>query len=154
MSRSHCSCSGQDTAQVPKSAMCWYFVSRSMAFCRIFGIFAKNRTVAGKQILRVVVADAVERLNEARQVRAMMGVDGPDAAILVDVVAAEKQVAEFETELARRVAGRVPDLQLELADLDFIALFELHVDLARRHRDVEVLGRDAGVGLNGFAGLE
>src|SRR5207249_6210850 len=42
MSRSHCSWSGQDTAQVPKSAMCWYFVSRSIAFWRIFGSFRKT----------------------------------------------------------------------------------------------------------------
>src|SRR5262249_12966940 len=42
MSRSHCSWSGHDTAQVPKSAMCWYFVSRSMAFCRILGSLRKT----------------------------------------------------------------------------------------------------------------
>ena len=78
----------------------------------------------------------------------MVGVDRADAAVLVDVVAAEEQVAELEAELPRRVAGRVPDLELELADLDLVALVELHVDLARRHRDVEVLRGDAGVGLD------
>src|SRR5262249_22681934 len=42
ISRFHSSSSGQDTAQVPKSAMCWYFVSRSMAFWRIFRSFRKT----------------------------------------------------------------------------------------------------------------
>ena len=40
-----------------------------------------------------------------------MGVDHADAAILVDVVAAEEQIAHLEAELSVGVAGRVPDLR-------------------------------------------
>ena len=87
------------------------------------GIFAENRAVAGQQDTpRRRRGCGVSDCDEARQVRAVVGVDGADAAVLVDVVAAEEQVAELEAELARRVAGRVPDLQLELADLDLVAL--------------------------------
>ena len=75
-----------------------------------------------------------------------MGVDDADAAVLVDVVAAEEQIAELEAELPRGVAGRVPDFQLQIADLDDVALVEQHVDLAARHRNGEILGLDVGVG--------
>ena len=151
---SHCSCSGQETAQVPKSAMCWYFVSRSMAFCRILGSFRKTGPWLGRRYSASSSRMRFKRLDEAGQVRAVVGVDRADAPVLVDVVAAEEQVAELEAELPRRVAGRVPHLELELADLDLVALVELHVDLAGRHRDVEVLRGDAGVRLDGLAGLQ
>ena len=59
---SHWSSSGQTTAQVPKSAMYWYCVSRSIAFWMIVGVPAEDRAVAGQQELGVVRQDALERL--------------------------------------------------------------------------------------------
>src|SRR5260370_18225010 len=44
---SHSSKSGQPTAHVPKSAMYWYCVSRSIAFCRIARSFRKTRPWLG-----------------------------------------------------------------------------------------------------------
>ena len=94
-------------------------------------------------------------VDEVGNVRAVVGVDDADAAVLVDVVAAEEQVAHLEAELPRRVARRVPDLRASgrRPSID-VAFVEQHVDLARRHRDVDVLGRDGGVGLHLVAGLQ
>ena len=83
-----------------------------------------------------------------------MGVDDADAAVLVDVVAAEEQIAQLEAELAGGVARRVPDFELQIADLDHVAFVEQHVDLARRHRDLDVLRLDGGKGHDLVAGLE
>ena len=65
-------------------------------------VAAEDRAVAGQQELGVVLADALQRLEEVGDVGAVVGVDDADAAVLVDVVAAEKQVAHLEAELARR----------------------------------------------------
>ena len=82
-----------------------------------------------------------------------MGVDNANAAILVNVVSAKKEIAHLEAELARRVAGRVPDLQGDVADLHHVALVEPDVHLAGRHRQVDVLGLDDGEGQHLVAGL-
>src|SRR6516162_467835 len=83
-----------------------------------------------------------------------MRVDDADAAILVDVVAREEEVTELEAELASGVAGRVPNLELEIADLDGVAFVEKDVDLAARHGYREILGFDRGVGHDFVAGFE
>src|SRR5262245_43789095 len=54
-------------------------------------VAAKNRAVARQQKVRVVLDDALERLDEVRQVRAVMGVDHADTTVLVNVVAGEEE---------------------------------------------------------------
>jgi len=49
-----------------------------------------------------------------------MRVNDADAAILENVVAAEQQIAHLERQLTIRMPRRVPDLKLEVADLDEI----------------------------------
>src|SRR5262249_1030367 len=63
-------------------------------------VAAEDRPVAGQQELSVVAVDAAQRLEELGDVGAVVGVDGADAAVLVDVVPAEQQVTHLETELA------------------------------------------------------
>ena len=46
-------------AQVPKSAMYWYCVSRSIAFWRIAVVAAEDGAVAGQQEFGVVLEDAL-----------------------------------------------------------------------------------------------
>src|SRR5579884_452030 len=75
-----------------------------------------------------------------------MSVDGAHAAVLVDVIAAKEQVAHLKRQLPFRVAGRVPDLQTQIADRDGIAFVEINIDLARRHRNFKVLRLDGGKG--------
>ena len=81
------------------------------------GIFPENRAVARQEELGVVVADARQRLDEAGQVRAVVGVDRADAAVLVDVVAAEEQVAELEAELPGVWPGVCQTFSLSLPTL-------------------------------------
>ena len=89
-------------AQVPKSAMCRYCVSRAMGCWRMCVVLAENRPVAGEQPLDIVLEDALQRVEERRDVAAVMGVDGADAAIAVNVVAAKQQVAQVEAESCLR----------------------------------------------------
>ena len=97
----------------------------------------------------------LQRLDEVGDVRAVMGVDDADAAVLVDVVAAEEQVAHLEAELPRGVAGRVPDLELQRCRPAIMSpSLSSEIDLAGRHRDREVLGLDGGVGHDLVAGLQ
>src|SRR6185437_8327473 len=98
--------------------------------------------------------DALERFDEVFQVRAVMGVDDADAAIFVDVVTAEQQIAHLEAELTFRVAGRVPDLQPQVADGDGVAFIEEYIDLARWQRNIETLRRDGGEGDDLVAAFE
>src|SRR6516165_4057357 len=63
-------------------------------------ITAKHRAVAGQEELGIVLADALERVNEVRDVGAVMGINDPDTTVLVDVVAAEEQVAHLEAQLS------------------------------------------------------
>src|SRR5438128_854645 len=102
----------------------------------------ENGAVAWQQILRLILENAVERADEIGNIRAMMRVYDSDATVLVDVVAAEKKVTHLEAELAGRVAGCVPDLELRIADLDEVALVEKNIDLAARHGDLDPLGLD------------
>ena len=67
-----------------------------MAFCRMRVVAAEDGAVAGQQELGVVACNALQRLQKLRDVRAVMGVDDADAAVLVDVVAAEEEIAELE----------------------------------------------------------
>ena len=75
-------------------------------------VFLEDRPMAGKQPLHVARLDPLERLDEVGDAAAVMGVDRADAAVAVDVVAREEQVAEAEAELAVGVAGGQPDLEL------------------------------------------
>ena len=50
---------------------------------------------------------------KAGMIAAVMGVDRADAAVAIDVVAAEQQIAQAERKLAVGVARRVPDFQLQ-----------------------------------------
>ena len=59
----------------------------------------------------------------------MVGVDRADAAVAEDVVAAEEEFAQPKRELAVRMAGRVPDFELEIADRDAVPLVDQRVDL-------------------------
>jgi hypothetical protein len=116
-----------------------------------FRIFAKNRPVAGEKKLGIVVPDAGERLEILGYARAVMRIDDTNAIILVDVVAAEEEVRQLEAQLAGRVPWRMPDFELECSDLDLVPFIELHIDLARGHGDVEVLGGDCGISLDRIA---
>jgi len=47
----------------------------------------------------------------------------------------------------------VPDVDLEVADLDDLSFIEFDVHLAARHGDLEALGLDGGVGEDFVAGF-
>ena len=74
----------------------------------------------------------------------MMGIDRPDAAVAIDVVAAEQQVAQAERKLAVGMPRRVPDFEFQAADLDDIAVVDQRIELHRRHFHVNVLRFDFG----------
>ena len=76
--------------------MYWYCVSRSMAFWTIALSRRKTGPWLGSRNSASSFADALQRRDEVRDVRAVVGVDHADAAVLVDVVAAEEQVAHLE----------------------------------------------------------
>ena len=118
-------------AQVPKSAMYWYCVSRSMAFWMMRLSRRKTGPWLGSRNSASSSQDALQRLDEVRDVGAVMGVDDADAAVLVDVVAAEEQVAHLEAELARRCgpACARPSSFRSPTVID-VAFVEQHVDLA------------------------
>ena len=80
----------------------------------------------------------------------MMRVDDAHAAVAVDVVAAEKQFAQAERQLAVGVAGRMPDFQFEIADVDRISVVHEAIDLDRRHVHLNVLGRNVSVSPDGI----
>ena len=109
-------------------------------------ILAEDRTVRGEQVLDVGLADADQAGDEVDEVRAVVSVDDPDAAVAEDVVAGEEQVAHPQGELAGGVAGRAPDLQLLVADPDSVPLVDRPVDLATGHWDVDALCVDACIG--------
>ena len=74
----------------------------------------------------------------------MVGVDDADAAVLVDVVAGEQQVAHLEAELARRCGPACArPSSVRSPTLIVSPSLSSDVDLARRHRDVDVLRLDA-----------
>ena len=75
-----------------------------------------------------------------------MGVDRADAAIAEQVVAGEQQVAQAKRELPIRVAWRVPNFELLLADADPVAVVHQDFGLHRRHIQMQILGRDLGIG--------
>ena len=50
----------------------------------------------------------------------MMRIDHAHAAIFINVITTEKQVAHFKTELPLGMAWGVPDFQCLIAYLDFI----------------------------------
>ena len=52
------------------------------------------------------------------------------------------------------MTGREPDVERQLAKLDFVALLQRAVDLHRRHRHVDLLGLDLGEGAELVAGFE
>ena len=70
----------------------------------------------------------------------MVGVDRADAAVAEDVVAREQQVAHAQRKLAIGVARRVPDFELEIANLDRVAVIHQVFDRDWRHVEVDVLG--------------
>src|SRR5713101_9633214 len=107
---------------------------------------AKHRAVAGQEELGIVLANALERMNEVRNIGAVMGVNDTDATVLVDVVTAEKQVAHFEAQLPGGVARGMPNLELQAANCDDVALLENQVHFARRHGNVDSLSLDGSVG--------
>ena len=84
----------------------------------------------------------------------MVGVDRPNRAVAVDVVAGEEEVVEAEGELAVGVAGGVPDLEPARADLERVAVTDRPIDLHRRHLEMDVLRRDLGKRLDPVAALE
>src|SRR5262245_48358899 len=126
-------------------------VDRLLNDCRVA---AEDRAVAGEQELRVVGQNAPQRLDEVRKLRPVVGVDHPDTRVLVDVVPAKEQVPHLERELPRRVARGVPDVQRQLSDGEGVALVEEAVDLDGRHRDVDSLGGNGGVGFDHVSPLD
>ncbi len=84
---------------------------------------------------------------KSTQVRAVVGVDHADAAVAEDVVAREEQVAHPERELAGGVAracSRPPASCRRSCRTSPSSI--TRSTLQRRHRDVDVLGVDPGVG--------
>src|SRR5687768_13874100 len=69
-------------------------------------VTAKDRPVARQQELGVVLDDALQRLQVIRNVRSMMCVDDANAAVLVNVVAAKKEITHLEAELSGGVPRR------------------------------------------------
>src|SRR6185437_7570677 len=90
--------------------------------------------------------NSIERLNERRDVAAVMSVDRPDAAVAIDVVAGEENVAETKAELTVRVSRREPNFELQSAHLNLVPVFQFAIDLDRRHRHIDFLGLDLGEG--------
>src|SRR5687768_10738323 len=52
-------------------------------FLEYLAVFAEGRAVAGQKEFGVVLADALERIDEVGKVSAVVRVDGADAAVLV-----------------------------------------------------------------------
>jgi len=102
--------------------MYWYCVKRSIAFCTILLSRLNTGPWLGSRNCESSLRIAFERRDEGGDAGAMMGVDDADAAILIDVVAAEEEIAELEAELAGGVAGSGPDAELQVADLDDVAI--------------------------------
>ena len=71
--------------------------------------------MAGEEESGIIGGDSFQRYNKLFNIGTMMGVDGPDAAILVNVVPAEEQIACAESQLANGMAWRVPDCKLVAA---------------------------------------
>ena len=84
----------------------------------------------------------------------MVGVDGANAAVAVDVVAGEENVAHAEAELTVGMSGREPNVERHTANLDFVAVLQLTVDLEGRHIHVDLLGLDLCEGPQLVAGFE
>src|SRR5262249_4168127 len=106
----------------------------------------KHRTMTRQEKLRIVLQDALERMDEVRDVRTMMSVDDADAAIFVNIVAAKQQVAQAEAELPGGMARCVPNFQRKISDLDHVSFFEDQVDLAARHGNFDSLRLDGSIG--------
>src|SRR5262249_35477197 len=106
----------------------------------------EDRPVAGQQEGGVVAQDALQRADEGGDIRAVMGVDDTDAAVLVDVVPTEEKIPHLEAQLSFRVAGGVPYFELLILDREDIALVQFLFDLAGRHRDLDLLSLDGGKG--------
>ena len=70
-------------------------------------VAAEHRAVAGQEIFGIVLQDPFERSDEVGEVGAVVSVDDADAAILVNVVAAEEKVPHLERKLPGRVPRRV-----------------------------------------------
>ncbi len=87
-------------------------------------VFAKNRAVAREQPLDVAGADSLQAADEGRDVAAVMGVDRPHAAVAINVVAAQEQIAEAERELAIGMSRRVPDFEALIANGDDVSFID------------------------------
>src|SRR5262249_16321804 len=114
----------------------------------------EDGSVRRQQEFSVVGADAFERLNELWDIRPVVRVNDADAAVLVDVVATKEEIAHLETELAGRMARRMPYLQPQVANPDRGALVKLQVDGARGHRNLDALCFDRRVGRNLVTALD
>ena len=76
----------------------------------------------------------------------MVGIDCAHATIAVDVVAAEEDVSQAESELAVGVPWREPNFEFDVAYLEAVAIFDEVFDLDRWHWHVDFLGLDQGEG--------
>ena len=54
----------------------------------------------------------------------MVRIDVADAAVAIDVVAGEEKISHPERKLGRRMTGRVPDVERQLADFENIPLVD------------------------------
>lgn len=106
------------------------------------GVIGKNRSVAWSEPFHVAVTNPLKRLDEGLDVAAVVGVDGADATVSIDVVATEQHIADSERELTIGVSRRVPDLELQRTDFDDITVRDLVLNIDRRHRHLEILRFD------------
>ena len=68
-------------------------------------VAAKDGAVAWEEKFCIILNDPFQRCDVFGEAGAVMGVDDTDAAVLVDVIAAEEEIAELEAELSRGVSG-------------------------------------------------
>ncbi len=100
--------------------------------------------MAGEQPFDIAVANPGERANECGDIAAVVGIDRTDAAIAINVVAAEEDVSEAESELAVGVPWSKPDFEFDVSDLKEVAIFHEVFDFDLRHRHIDFLGLDQG----------
>lgn len=111
-------------------------------------VLHEGRAVTGKEDVRIIITNAFQAGDKVGQIGTVVGIDHADTTIAVEVVATEKDVACFERELPFGVAGRVPDGEFDIADLEDVAFFDQLIDLAGGHIESNTLSADVGEGLN------
>src|SRR4051794_5134880 len=101
--------------------------------------------MAGQKPLDIARSNPLERFDEVSNAAAMVGIDSANTAVAKQIVARKQQLPESKRKLATRMPRRVPDLKLQVSDLNLVAVLHEPFDLHGWHFEVNILGRNFGI---------